>query len=288
MIIANLKGGVGNQLFQYALGRHLSIKNKTELKLDVSGLEQAQRVGDAYRPFDLYNFNITAPIATEDEIKKLKYPYGWFSKMWRNFSFKVLRQHNLLFDPKILNLPDNTYLDGYWQSPKFFDDIREVLIKDLTLANPLSSAADTYCTKIQNTNSVALHVRRGDYVKNPIVAKEFGICSNDYYTKAVKYISENVNDPVFFVFSDDINWVKNNIALPDSAVYVQDPKLTTIEELVLMSQCRHNIIANSSFSWWGAWLNNNTSKIVIAPTPWFDHTPYDKNLIPKSWLQIQK
>lgn len=289
MIIANLKGGIGNQLFQYALGRHLSIKNKAELKLDISGLDRAEKVGNIYRTFDLYSFNITAPIANEDEIKKLKYPYGRLSKIWRTFSFKVLRKHNLLFDPKILTLPDNTYLDGYWQSPKFFENIREVLIKDLTLANPPSPAAETYHTKIQNTNSVSLHVRRGDYIKNPVVLKEFGICSNDYYTKAVKHILNSVNDPVFFVFSDDVDWVKENISLPDSTVYVQDPNLSAVEELILMSKCKHNIIANSSFSWWGAWLSsNNTSRVVIAPTPWFDHTPYDKDLIPKSWIQIQK
>ena len=255
--------------------------------MDVTGLDQANKVGNTYRAFDLYSFNITAPIANEDEVRKLKYPHGWLSKIWRDFLFKVLRKRNLVFNPKVLTLPDNTYLDGYWQSPKFFEEIREILIKDLTLANP-SSSAEILQTKIQQTNSVAIHVRRGDYIKNPIVLKEFGICSDQYYTKAVKHILKNVDDSLFFVFSDDINWVKENIALPNSTVYIDDPNLTDVEELILMSKCKHNIIANSSFSWWGAWLNTNANKIAIAPTPWFDLAPYDKDLIPISWIKIQK
>lgn len=288
MIIVNLKGGIGNQLFQYALGRHLSIKNKTELKLDISDLNQANKIGNIYRSFDLYQFNIKAPISTHEEIKNLKYTYGRLSKICQFFSVKILRQYNLLFDQKILDLPDNTYLDGYWQSPKYFEEIREILLNDLSLTETLSSVADSYFKKIQNSNSIALHVRRGDYVKNPKVLKEFGICSNDYYTKAYQTIIKNVSEPTFFVFSDDIEWVKANITLPKETIYVNDPKLKAVEELFLMSKCRHNIIANSSFSWWSAWLNTNESKIVIAPTPWFNLTPYDKDLIPKSWLQIQK
>ncbi len=288
MIIVNLKGGIGNQLFQYALGRHLALKNNTELKLDISGLDKANKVGDIYRPFDLDSFSIKATIANNDEVSKLKYPYGLLSKAWRWFSFKILKEKNLVFDPKVLKWSDNLYLDGYWQSPKYFDDIRETLLSELVFNRILSTSAQDYLKQIETNNSIALHVRRGDYVKNPTVLKEFGICSNDYYTKAVKYISENVTHPIFFVFSDDIEWVKENIHLPESTIYVKGPNMTAIEDLVLMSKCQHNIIANSSFSWWSAWLNNHSNKIVIAPTPWFDTIEYDKDLIPKSWIQIQK
>ncbi len=288
MIIVNLKGGIGNQLFQYALGRHLALKNNTELKLDISGLDKANKVGDIYRPFDLDSFSIKATIANNDEVSKLKYPYGLLSKAWRWFSFKILKEKNLVFDPKVLKWSDNLYLDGYWQSPKYFDDIRETLLSELVFNRILSTSAQDYLKQIETNNSIALHVRRGDYVKNPTVLKEFGICSNDYYTKAVKYISENVTHPIFFVFSDDIEWVKENIHLPESTIYVKGPNMTAIEDLVLMSKCQHNIIANSSFSWWSAWLNDHFDKIVIAPAPWFDTIEYDKDLIPKSWIQIQK
>lgn len=288
MIIVNLKGGIGNQLFQYALGRHLALKNNTELKLDISGLDKANKVGDIYRPFDLDSFSIKATIANNDEVSKLKYPYGLLSKAWRWFSFKILKEKNLVFDPKVLKWSDNLYLDGYWQSPKYFDDIRETLLSELVFNRTLSASAQDYLKKIEINNSIALHVRRGDYIKNPTVLKEFGICSNDYYTKAVKYISENVTHPIFFVFSDDIEWAKENIQLPDSTTYVKGKDMTAVEDLVLMSKCQHNIIANSSFSWWSAWLNDHFDKIVIAPAPWFDTIEYDKDLIPKSWIQIQK
>lgn len=288
MIIVNLKGGVGNQLFQYAIGKHLAYKNNTELKLDISGLDRANEVGDIYRPFDLNSFAIKTQIADSEEIARLKYPYGLLSKVWRWFVFKILRQKNLIFNPNILQWSDNTYLDGYWQSPKYFDDIREILLKELTLNKPLSASAQDYLKKIEENNSTALHVRRGDYVKNPTVLKEFGICSNNYYSKAVRYISENIINPTFFVFSDDIEWVKTNIKLPESTIYVEGRDMSNVEDLILMSKCKHNIIANSSFSWWSAWLNNNINKIVIAPSPWFDTIEYDKDLIPKSWIQIQK
>jgi hypothetical protein len=288
MIIVNLKGGIGNQLFQYATGRHLALRNKTELKLDISGLDRANKVGDIYRPFDLDSFTINATIANDGEVIKLKYPYGLISKAWRWFTFKILRKKNLIFDQNVLSWSDNIYLDGYWQSPKYFDDIRETLLNEIVFNKTLSASAHDYLKKIETNNSIALHVRRGDYIKNPTVLKEFGVCSNDYYTEALAYISDNVINPTFFVFSDDIEWVKANIQLPNSTIFVKGKDMTAVEDLVLMSKCRHNIIANSSFSWWSAWLNNHPDKIVIAPTPWFDTIVYDKDLIPKSWIQIQK
>lgn len=288
MIIVNLKGGTGNQLFQYALARHLALKNNDTLKLDIDGLARANITGDIYRPFALKAFNIVEEVASPDEVQQLKYPYGIISKAWRWFRFKILRKTNIFFDAQVLTWIGDIYLDGYWQSPLYFEEIRNILLQELTLAEPLSQAAAMYAKQIKDSHSVSLHVRRGDYINNPRVQKEFGLCTGDYYEKAIAHITAHVTNPTYFVFSDDIKWVRNNLLLGEQVVYVKDQNLTDTEELFLMSLCKHNIIANSSFSWWGAWLNQNNAKIVIAPTPWFNEQPCDKNLIPDSWIQLPK
>ena len=288
MIIVNLKGGLGNQMFQYALGRRLTLQNKDTLKLDTTGLARANNVGDIYRPFALDAFAIEKEIATAEEIKALKYPYGIISKGLRRFRFKVLKQTNTLFIPKMLHVNGNLYLDGYWQSPRYFDDIRDTLLHDFTLNAPLSAAGNSYATQMKETVSVSIHVRRGDYIKNPRVLKEFGICSLEYYKKAIAHIERTYTKPTYFVFSDDIAWVKENVGINGTAIFVSDPTINDTSELALMSTCKHNIIANSSFSWWGAWLNQNPEKIVVAPAPWFELEPYDTNLIPPTWTQLPK
>jgi len=288
MIITNLKGGTGNQMFQYALGRHLAFKNNDTLKLDVTNLSIASEVGNIYRPFALEAFNVKKEIATSEETQNIKYPYGILSKIWIWFSFKILKKFNVLFNPSILNLKGDIYLDGYWQSPKYFEKIREVLLEEFTLNSALSFDASNLEKTISETIAVSLHVRRGDYVKNPQVLKEFGICSIDYYKRAIKHIEDSVDSPTYFVFSDDLAWVKKNLPVGEKVVYIQGENITDTEELTLMSKCKHNIIANSTFSWWGAWLNQNSNKIVVAPTPWFETQPYDKDLILKSWIQKKK
>ncbi len=288
MIVVNLKGGTGNQMFQYALGRHLAEKTKAELKLDSDGLARANVTGDIYRPLAITAFKIQNTIATNDEVRRLKYPYGLLSKLWRGFRFRILKQTNITFKPAVLNWAGDLYLDGYWQSPRYFDDIRDILLEEFQLTAPLSPAAAAFSAQVKSTEAVSIHVRRGDYVKNPRVLKEFGICSPEYYKAAIAHIKSQVANPTFFVFSDDIAWVKENLPVGDRAVFVEGRGITDVEELTLMSQCQHNIIANSSFSWWGAWLNQHPHKIVVAPTPWFETQPYDTDLIPPTWTQLPK
>lgn len=288
MIIVNLKGGIGNQMFQYAFGRKLALKNNDVLKLETGGLARANDVGDIYRPFSLDAFQIEKNIATPAEVQKIKYPYGVISKGWRWFAFKILKRTHTIFEPEVLDWTGDIFLDGYWQSPRYFDDIRDTLLAEFQLNTPLSAPVEKYKTQITASDSVSIHIRRGDYVKNPQVQKEFGICSAEYYQTALAHIKNQVADPTCFVFSDDIEWVKANLPLPASAVFVQDPDLRDVEELALMSMCKHNIIANSTFSWWGAWLNANPSKVVVAPTPWFNNSKFDPNLLPDSWTQLPK
>jgi hypothetical protein len=288
MIILNLKGGVGNQMFQYAFGRKLSQKNDDVMKLEVDGLARANAVGDIYRDFALDAFAIDNTIATADEVRKLKYPYGVLSKGLRWFKAKILKQTNNGYMPQALNQTGDLFLDGYWQSPLYFADIRDTLLTEFQLSKPLSPAVSSYQAQMAGCASASIHVRRGDYAKNPQVLKEFGVCEASYYQLAVEQMESQVLNPVFFVFSDDIAWVKENLSLPSSAVFVQEPTLRDVEELALMSMCAHNIIANSTFSWWAAWLNQNPDKVVVAPTPWYETARFDAHLIPSSWIQLPK
>ncbi len=289
MIISALKGGLGNQLFQYALGRTLSLLNSDELALDVSGLSRANEVGDIYRPFALDAFSIQARRATPEEIRRFKYPYGVFSKILRMFRAKVLKQAHIGWEPEILTKHGNMYLDGYWQSPKYFESIRDTLLAEIVLVSPLLNTAKELQKRMLETSSVFVHVRRGDYVTNQNVQSNYGTCSPAYYAAAIKQIEKRVQDPSWFVFSDDIAWVRENLTLPANTTYVSDGILTDAQELTLMSSCLHGVIANSSFSWWGAWLIRNPGKLVIAPLPWFD-TKKDQHpdLIPDSWIRLPK
>lgn len=288
MIIVNLKGGTGNQLFQYALGRHLALKNNDVLKLDVDGLARANKTGDIYRPFNLEAFAFEKNLATPSEVRALKYPYAIVSKGWRFLCFKLSRDKNTTFNPAVLDWSGDIFLDGYWQSPRYFDAIRDVLLEDLQLKDGFGAAAERYAEQIKRSAAVSLHVRRGDYIKNPRVLKEFGVCSTEYYTAAMKTIEAAIPSPTYFVFSDDIAWVKEHLPVGSDAVFIEGTDITDVEELMLMSLCRHNIIANSSFSWWGAWLNQHADKMVVAPTPWFNMNIYDRDLIPASWTQLPK
>jgi len=288
MIILNLKGGVGNQMFQYAFARKLALQNDDVLKLETAGLTKANDVGDIFRPFALDAFAIEKNIATVEEVRGLKYPYGVFSKGWRWFNAKILKKIYVEFDSSALTQTGDLFLDGYWQSPLYFADIRDTLLTEFQLHTPLSPAVSAYQEQIVSCASVSIHVRRGDYAKNPRVLKEFGVCEASYYQLAIEHIENEVPDPTFFIFSDDIAWVKENLSLPSSTVFVQDPTLRDVEELALMSMCTHNIIANSTFSWWAAWLNQNPNKVVVAPAPWYETARFDVHLIPSSWIQLPK
>lgn len=289
MIMVNLKGGLGNQMFQYALGRKLSLANKDALMFDTGGLVRAEMSGDVSRPFALGAFRISGSVASPELAARARYPYGILSRLSHILKTKLLRQMHVGWEPALLHLQGSVYLDGYFQSPKYFDDIRTTLLQDFTLKGAPSETVEKFQASMAEKESVSIHVRRGDYVSNAKVQSAYGTCSLRYYQEAMEMIRGCVPSPSWFVFSDDISWVKEHFAFPDEVTYVSDHSITDAEELTLMAACAHNIIANSSFSWWGAWLNPNREKIVIAPDPWFDSKKNEhKDLIPDSWIQIAK
>ncbi len=294
MIIIRLNGGLGNQMFQYAMGRATSLHNNVNFKIDVvTGIHP----NDTQRLYALGNFNIIEDFASKTEINNLKYPLGLLSKIYRFTRKKIFRQFYKGFDEHMFHVGDNAYLDGFWQSWKYFDDVADSIRKDFTLKNSLSDRAKKIADAMQQVNAVSVHVRRGDYVSNATLQRNYGVCSETYYHKAIDAMYAQVENPVFFVFSDDIAWIKSHQSLFSRSqehenknpkiFYVSDYHLPDYEELMLMASCKHHIIANSSFSWWGAWLDSNKEKIVIAPKVWFKKKSLvPKDLLPPSWIQF--
>lgn len=284
MIISNISGGLGNQLFQYAAGRSLALHHNTELRLDISSFQNA-----GLRNFELTNFSIQAAIATPDQIKG--FTSRSFTAKTRDrllpVQFKKLYKEPFFhYDKNFFRTSSSVYLKGYWQSEKYFSGIKDVLKKDFKLHPALTKDSEHYAAELRSVASVSVHIRRADYAAS--VFKEYhGILDIAYYKRAINLLKEKKQYLQFYFFSDDMNWVKENFRLP-GAVYVSGEMTKThIEDLYLMSQCRHNIIANSSFSWWGAWLNDNPDKIVVAPKNWFNKGPKDTyDLYPDSWIKL--
>lgn len=290
MKIIFICGGIGNQLFQYAFARKMQIITQDVVKIDSESffkIFKEKKIKDS-RSFLLSSFNCLYEEASNDDIKKIRNRYGLFSKVLRKFSNKFIYKYNITYNPDIFQIKGDKYIEGYWQSPNYFSDIREILLEELMPVNTFSHVALEYKKKIIESNSVSLHIRRGDYLSSQVLDR-YGACSLLYYSSAIKSMNEMVQNPYFYVFSDDINWAIENFNKFDgNFVFIKNEGLTDVEELLLMSLCQHNIIANSTFSWWAAWLNKNNEKKVIAPDPWFDKEPYDKDLIPKSWKKISK
>lgn len=203
---------------------------------------------------------------------------------------RYIREKYQHFNLELLNASNNVYLDGFWQSEKYFSDIKGILRQEFTLKFPPSALFNQISDAIASACSVSLHIRRGDMANDPAANRLHGTCSLDYYDRAIQHIAKHINQPHFFIFSDDPMWVKEhlNLSFPSTLVSYQS-SLHDYEELHLMSRCHHHITANSSFSWWGAWLNPRPDKIVITPKKWFGDFADDhdtKDLIPDNWLRL--
>lgn len=293
MIIIKLSGGLGNQMFQYAFGRAYSLSYDVDMKLDVTWFEKVPNT-DTQRNYELDIFSLPVSLANSNEIRDIKgfttFLPGIFSKLFhRKFPFlssSYCPESCYSFDPSILRCGNRVYFEGYWQSYKYFDSVRDIILKDFTYRLPMSKKTQQLEKNIVQTNSVALHVRRGDYVTNAQASSYHGITSLNYYKQAIFYISKRIKNMQLFIFSDDIAWVKEHLDTNEKIIYV-DYKKNAFEDIYLMSKCKHNIIANSSFSWWGAYLNENKSKLVIAPKQWFTDLTIDTtDLIPSKWIRL--
>jgi hypothetical protein len=288
MIAVKIYGGLGNQLFQYSAGRSLAIQKQTELVLDLSWYKNRPK-SNTERHFELLHFKINARTATTNEERFHEINRPNIKNLFRkkNLQWFYCKEKNFEYMENFHTLPDNTYLDGYWQSYKYFENIQTKLKKELKLNHGLQNSTE-YEVAIKSSNSVAIHVRRGDYVSNPSAANYHGLCSEEYYVKSIEIIKKIIVNPQFFIFSDDLGWVKENMKLINGARYVEtNQSQSGIYEFLLMSYCKHFIIANSTYSWWSAWLSSACAeKITIAPKKWFNTEKNTRTLLPEQWIRI--
>lgn len=295
MILLHLEGGLGNQLFQYSLGKHLSLIHKTPLVFDIESYK-TNPIADCSYWLEDFGIDIRNNLVTPDVLERYK---SYRSKKGRR---NIL--HNLLhakperyveekhywFDPSIVRTKPPFMLHGWWQSEQYFKDIRSTLLNDLSYAHPLSHKRTKIIEHMRATESVSIHVRRMDYVKNPKTRSAHGELPISYYRTAHDHLYSKRAALNFFVFSDDIEWVKKNMKFPDGTTYIgPSPDDTTgAADMWMMSKCRHQVLANSSFSWWGAWLNQNPDKIVIGPKPWVASMGVEqtRDVLPKDWITL--
>lgn len=277
MIYVNITGGLGNQMFQYALARKYQLETGQKIILNIYELKNFK----LSRTYQLNGFNISKNV----EISEKKLP--WFVHR-RNYLNKILRkispklylsviskiynsliwylETNVIL-PKI-NKKKDIYIGGYWQSSYYFNDIDDVILKEFTAKENLKQENFDLYSKIQNCESICVTIRRGDYISNPEYKKLYYICDEEYFITGVDMIRKQIPSAKVFVFSDDVEWVKKNIEF-NCETYYESGNDNVWEKMRLMSSCKHFVISNSTFSWWAQHLSNNPNKIVYAPSRWY-------------------
>ncbi len=302
MIISKIYSGLGNQIFQYAVGKAAALRLDTELKLDLSWFDIPDEMVRAKRCFELEYFpNIHVDLSTQKECNKAGYVddfgfslLGKIQRRLHNGYRRLLPKKSYITDDintlESLQAGKDYYLDGYWQSEIYFKDFADQIVNTFVFPEFQNEKNINLAAELLKQNdSIAIHVRRGDYVSSPEDAKVFGgVCTIEYYKQAIAEIEKLIKQPKYIVFSDEPEWATKNLALSESTIFVDwNCNKNSFRDMQLMTCCKHNIIANSSFSWWGAWLNRNPDKIVIAPARW---TNYDSTSIrhcaPDAWLKI--
>ena len=296
MKIIKLKGGLGNQMFQYAFAKYVEKSCNEKTILDFTAY--AELLNDEIRKPRLLKFNLSSSLADDEQIKQvtlLKHEGNSLS-----FQYKVKVFLDAVFNPKyyfewkrgnfipMLKIRECSYFDGYWQSLDYIEPIKEQLVREFTPNYELSVKAKSQIIEMQTQNSVFVGIRKGDYTADESARKHYGVITNSYYLKAMELIASKVKNPVFHIFSNDIEWCKKNLYFKNYKVVFRDKEMQTndFEELMIMSSCKHAIISNSTFNWWGAYLIKNPNKEIVCPLRWFnDDTAI--NLIPADWNKIE-
>ena len=285
-VVVGLSGGLGNQMFQYAAGRSLALRLGVPLTLDLSWF-----AGKSERQFALSAFQIEANLCCQSEwlpAHGLKL-ISRLSRRWRSsiFDVPVWREPHFHYSKEFTLLSEPVFLEGHWQSERYFQKISTYLTREFRLRMPLPHASEILLDEIKASDAICVHVRRGDYLSNPAAAKVHGTCSADYYRTGVVELCQGLTKPHCYVFSDEPAWVRNNITFdcPMTVIDINGPQEAYLD-FTLMAACSHFLIANSSLSWWGAWMGSNNTKKVIAPARWFLTPDKDtRELLPESWLR---
>jgi hypothetical protein len=303
MIITRIQGGLGNQMFQYATGLSVARTKGVEMKLDLSWFDETHE--GAPRPYQLDAFAVTAHRATALDFLHAGIPSqrrNLFASLLRSIvrfiderlpftKRKIILEPSTVFHPELFDVRDSCLLNGNWQSEKYFLAIADTVRKEFQLKNGLRNAAQAMAHTIREEKRgvpVSLHIRRGDSVSIAHSMQFHGSPAITYYRDAVALMREKVGNPVFYIFTDDVPWVTEHL-LPEllPAVIVSSPDITDPEDITLMSHCHHHIVAHSSFSWWGAWLNPKEDKVVIGPKNWYKKNIDTTDLTPSSWIRIE-
>lgn len=290
MNIVRINSGLGNQMFQYAFSCALK-QREPDTKIDVSDFLYRKH----HNGYELDKiFTLNPSYASQKECNKLAdVSKSFCAEIRRNF-FKIKRKAQGIvvseyelptkYNPEVLEVK-NAYFIGFWQTEKYFADIAPLIHKEFMFRKPLDKYNEKIANEIQQCHAVSIHFRRGDYLKKKRLHSTGSVCSLDYYKNAIELIHQQVASPHFFIFSDDIAWVKENFVWPNATYIDHNKKKNSFKDMQLMSLCKHNIIANSSFSWWGAWLNRYEKKIVCAPEVWVRGVDLP-DIIPDSWIKI--
>jgi hypothetical protein len=288
MIYTSIYGGLGNQMFQYATAKSISVERNVDLKIDTCKMNNSNFIS---RDFLLSKFNISAQMAQISEVKEF-HNNKYFDFILRKLYQRNIKLTNKIFEKKYFHYDNDIlsnhkgYLDGYWQSFKYFENIREILLREFTLVKELNLENKLILNQINESNSVSIHLRRGDYIKEQKNKKIYSVFGMEYYENAILYIESKIENPLFFVFSDDLEWVSKNLNLTNAIFVDANATQNPENDLFLMSNCRHNIIANSTFSWWSAWLNQSPYKIIVAPKKWISTLDNLDDLYPKNWARL--
>lgn len=291
MIIVRLAGGMGNQMFQYAAGRALALRKKTSLELDLEFLLDRTPCGAAvFRDFDLGVFAMNPVRASGEEVERFVERSRYREEVLhrircRLFPVDYLCEPHFHFYERFFDSARSTYLCGYWQSAKYFNEYELTIRKDFSFRYPVLCESQLLLTQIMEQPSVCVHVRRTDYLANSFVAA----CDLKYFESAMCLMRQRLNAPRFFVFSDDPDWCAQHFVMSDTTVVGREHSgVKSSNHLQLMTHCRHFIISNSSFAWWAVWLHGGRDKIVVAPSIWFVDPKIDtSDLIPKDWIRIE-
>lgn len=325
--IVKLNGGLGNQMFQYAFAVALGRKWQDEVLFDFSYFKETSNDIVVVRPFELGIFNTDCKPASDEDLTQIidksertlieKVAWDWFKIKKYKPATNILRQSSAyIFEKKFLTQPDAYYYDGYFQNEKYFKHCRSELLQHFSLKESLGGKCAETLEQIKGTNSVSIHVRRGDYVTLESANTLHGLCSLEYYKQAIEYIAKKVPTrmsasapsplvgegeflgedtsfrnsgegyyPHFFLFSDDVEWVVQNLKIDYPYTVVDFNQDNGFLDMELMKNCKHNIVANSSFSWWGAWLNENPEKIVVAPKKWLAINE-KCDIVPSEWVKL--
>jgi hypothetical protein len=296
MIIVNLIGGLGNQMFQYAFGRSMEQAKQRKVCFDATTLlDRTPRENFTYRDFELGVFEGPVSLATPFDIALFRQsPANLLSRGYYKVQ-RALRKPSIysekqyyVYDPDVWRTGNNTYFDGYWQTEQYFLEQAALIRQAFAFRVAPTGENARLVQEIKSQVAISVHVRRGDYVSNSNASQMHNVCPPAYYEQAVRLLTSQIGEAVLYVFSDEPEWVCQHLRFELPTVYVSHNQgKNSFEDMRLMSLCQHHIIANSSFSWWGAWLNPNTTKRVIAPRQWLQTgLPSPTNLLPSQWIQL--